>query len=170
MNTTLWLFVHRAKRCPALAGFDYFSKQAVQKISAERKMQGIFLSFLYRDIVRVFMFTDIKRVHQEFSYTLTVYVSSTRSLARLIREVDESSCSFEGYVDSDGKLWNKDKYGYLGSASPVDTNNTRAFKFNKDKGKLNNNYNRNNARPCLSLIKHSFPRSNAGFIVCCLIC
>ena len=59
-------------------------------------------------------------------------------------------------MNSDGKLWNKDEYGYLSSASPVDKNNTRAFKFNKNKGKLNNNYNRNNARPCLSLIKHSF--------------
>ena len=56
-------------------------------------MQGIFLSFLYRKIARVSMFMDIGSVHQEFSYTLTFFVSSQRSLARL-REVDETS----GYV------------------------------------------------------------------------
>lgn len=60
-----------------------------------------------------------------------------------------------GYVDSDGTLCYEDSYGYLCSASPVNTNNTRAFKFNKDKGKLNNNYNRNNARPCLFVVEHS---------------
>ncbi|MCX6825534.1 MAG: RNA-directed DNA polymerase [candidate division SR1 bacterium] len=70
-----------------------------------------------------------------------------------------------GYVDSDGKLYNKDEYGYLSSASPVNNNNTRAFKFNKDKGKLNNKYNRNNARPCLFLTKHSFPRLGGGLFL-----
>lgn len=58
-----------------------------------------------------------------------------------------------GYVLSDGRLWNEDRYGYLSSAFPVDKNDARAFEFNEDRGKLDTDYNGNDARPCLSLIK-----------------
>ena len=59
-----------------------------------------------------------------------------------------------GCVDSGGKLWDKEEYGSLSSASPVDKNNSRAFGFDEDGGRLDNDYcNRNIARPCLSLIK-----------------
>ena len=61
--------------------------------------------------------------------------------------------SMSGYVFSAGKLWDKDKYGYLSSASPVGKSNTRAFRFDEGKGRLNTNYTSYFARPCLSLIK-----------------
>ena len=61
--------------------------------------------------------------------------------------------SMSGYVNSDGKLWNEDRAGYLSSASPVTKDLPRAFKFDEDEGLLNNSYSRHNARPCLSLIK-----------------
>jgi hypothetical protein len=61
--------------------------------------------------------------------------------------------SMSGYVTSDGRLWSKDAYGYLSSASPVDSNRTRAFGFDGDEGDLLNGYDRDDVRPCLSLVK-----------------
>jgi len=66
-----------------------------------------------------------------------------------------------GYVDSGGKLWDKDEYGYLSSAFPVNENDPQAFIFNKNKGGLNvyhDYYDRRYyARPCLFLVENSNP-------------
>ena len=58
-----------------------------------------------------------------------------------------------GHVDSDGELWNEDKYGSLCSASPVGANDKQAFVFVKDGGGLYNGYHRDYARPCLFVVE-----------------
>ena len=71
---------------------------------------------------------------------------------------DKLGLKMSGYVDPDGTWSNTDDYGYLSSASPVDNDGTRAFKFYKDEGRLYKYYNRNYARTCLYLVEDKKPR------------
>jgi hypothetical protein len=61
--------------------------------------------------------------------------------------------SMSGYVNSDGDWWDEDGYGCLSSASPVSTLDTRAFEFREDKGGLNTDWDRDDARPCLFVVE-----------------
>lgn len=56
-----------------------------------------------------------------------------------------------GHV-GDGTWSDKDYFGSLSSASPVNEDTTRAFNFHANKGILSDASNRGLARPCLSLI------------------
>lgn len=61
--------------------------------------------------------------------------------------------SISGYVESDGQLWDGGRYGYLCSVSPVDTDGTRAFGFDKGRGRLGDSYIGGDARPCLFVVE-----------------
>lgn len=63
-----------------------------------------------------------------------------------------TNMSMDGYCDSDGRLHNKDTYGYRRSASSYDKDPARYFSFNKDKGTLSRN-DRGGALPVRPVLK-----------------